>query len=65
MVDHRGVSPLFMAIFSQDYALCRRLIKAGADVNHKLPSGVSMLQFAKVSSTKAVMDLLIANGAKL
>ena len=63
-VDHRGVSPLFMAIFSQDYGLCRQLIKAGADVNHKLPSGVSMLQFAKVSSSRSVIDLLIANGAK-
>lgn len=63
-VDHRGVSPLFMAIFAQDYALCRQLIKAGANVNHKLPSGVSMLQFAKVSSSRAVIDLLIANGAK-
>lgn len=62
-VDHRGVSPLFMAIFSQDYSLCRRLIKAGANVNHKLPSGVSMLQFAKVSSSRQVIDLLIANGA--
>lgn len=62
-VDHRGVSPLFMAIFSQDYALCRKLIKAGADVNHKLPSGVSMLQFAKVSSSRAVIDLLISSGA--
>ena len=64
-VDHRGVSPLFMAIFSQDYALCRQLIKAGANVNHKLPSGVSMLQFAKVSSSRAVIDLLITNGAEL
>lgn len=64
-VDYRGVSPLFMAIFSQDYALCRRLIKAGADVNHKLPSGVTMLQFAKVSSSKAVIDLLLAHGAHL
>lgn len=62
-VDNRGVSPLFMAIFSQDYALCRQLIKAGANVNHKLPSGVSMLQFARVSSSQAVIDLLIANGA--
>jgi len=62
--DHRGVSPLFMAIFSQDYALCRQLIKAGANVNHKLPSGVSMLQFARVSSSRAVIDLLISNGAK-
>lgn len=62
-VDQRGVSPLFMAIFSQDYALCRQLIKAGANVNHKLPSGVSMLQFAKVSSSRAVVDLLISNGA--
>lgn len=61
--DDRGVSPLFMAIFSQDYALCRQLIKAGSNVNHKLPSGVSMLQFARVSSSQAVIDLLIANGA--
>ena len=63
-VDKRGVSPLFMAIFSQDYKLCRQLIKAGADVNHKLPSGVTMLQFARVSSSQAVVDLLIASGAK-
>ncbi len=65
VADDRGVSPLFMAIFSQNYALCRQLIKAGANVNHKLPSGVSMLQFARVSSTQAVIDLLIASGARL
>ena len=61
--DRRGVSPLFMAIFAQDYALCRRLIQAGANVNHKLPSGVSMLQFARVSSSRPVIDLLISSGA--
>ena len=65
VADDRGVSPLFMAIFSQNYSLCRQLIKAGANVNHKLPSGVSLLQFARVSSTQAVIDLLIANGASL
>ena len=62
-IDKRGVSPLFMAIFSQDYTLCRQLIKAGSNANHKLPRGVSMLQFARVSSTQEVIDLLIANGA--
>jgi len=63
-IDNRGVSPLFMAIFSQDYALCRQLIKAGSNVNHKLPSGVSMLQLARVSSSQAVIDLLIARCAR-
>jgi len=63
--DIRGVSPLFIAIFSQDYSLCRTLIDAGANTNHKLPSGVSMLRFAKIGSSKAIVDLLIANGAKI
>lgn len=64
-VDARGVSPLFIAIFSQDYLLCSVLVKAGANINHKLPSGVSMLRFAKIGSSPEVVDLLIANGAKL
>ena len=64
-VDNRGVTPLFMAIFSQDYSLCRTLINAGANTNHKLPSGVSMLRFAKLSSSRAIVDLLIAHGAEL
>jgi len=63
--DNRGVSPLFIAIFSQDYLLCRLLINAGASVNHKLPSGVSMLRFAKIGSSPEVVDLLISHGAEL
>ena len=64
-VDHRGASLLFIAIFSQDYLLCRVLINSGANINHKLPSGVSMLRFAKIGSSSEVIDLLIAHGAKL
>jgi ankyrin repeat protein len=64
-VDDRGVSPLFIAIFSQDYTLCRSLIHAGANINHKLPNGVSMLRFAKIGSSPEVVDLLVANGAKM
>lgn len=64
-MDERGVSPLFMAIFSQDYELCRALIEAGANTNHKLPSGVSLLRFAKISSSRDIVDMLIAHGAKL
>ena len=63
--DNRGVSPLFIAIFSQDYLLFRMLINAGASVNHKLPSGVSMLRFAKIGSSSEVVDLLISHGAEL
>ena len=64
-VDQRGVSPLFVAIFSQDYQLCRSLIEAGANINHKLPNGVSLLRFAKIGSSPAIVDLLVANGAEL
>ncbi|WP_455365762.1 ankyrin repeat domain-containing protein [Kaarinaea lacus] len=64
-VDKRGVSPLFVAIFAQDYQLCRSLIKAGANINHKLPNGVSMLRFAKIGSSPAIVDLLVANGAEI
>jgi len=64
-VDNRGVSPLFVAIFSQDYSLCRSLIKAGANINHKLPNGVSLLRFAKIGSSSEIVDLLVANGAGL
>jgi len=64
-VDNRGVSPLFVAIFSQDYSLCRSLIKAGANINHQLPNGVSLLRFAKIGSSPEIVDLLVANGAKL
>ena len=63
-VDNRGVTPLFIAIFSQDYLLCKVLIEAGANINHKLPSGVSLLRFAKVGSSTEVVDLLVANGAE-
>jgi len=63
--DYKGVSPLFMAIFSQNYELCKKLIDAGANPNHKLPSGVSMLRFAKVSSSKAIIEMLVAHGAQL
>ena len=65
VIDNRGASPLFVAIFSQDYLLCRVLIEAGADINHKLPSGVSMLRFAKIGSSQEVVDLLITNGAQM
>ncbi|WP_455207870.1 ankyrin repeat domain-containing protein [Kaarinaea lacus] len=64
-LDNRGVSPLFIAIFSQDYQLCRSLIGAGANINHKLPNGVSMLRFAKIGSSPAIVDLLIAKGAEM
>jgi len=64
-VDKRGASPLFIAIFSQDYRLCRVLIGAGANINHKLPSGVSMLRFAKIGSSPEVVDLLITHGATM
>jgi len=63
--DNRGVSPLFMAIFSQNYDLCLQLISAGANPNHKLPSGVSMLRFAKVSSSKAIIEMLVSHGAEM
>jgi ankyrin repeat protein len=62
--DKRGATPLFLAIFSQDMDLCRTLIKAGADVNHELPNGVSMLRFARTISSKQVVELLLTNGAK-
>ncbi|WP_455223546.1 ankyrin repeat domain-containing protein [Kaarinaea lacus] len=65
IVDNRGVSPLFVAIFSQDYQLCHSLIKAGANINHKLPNGVSLLRFAKIGSSSEIVDLLVANGASL
>ncbi len=64
-VDNRGVSPLFIAIFSQDYELCRSLIEAGANINHKLPNGVSMLRFARIGSSPAIVDLLSSSGAKM
>ena len=64
-VDKRGVSPLFMAIFSQNLSLCSALIEAGANTNHKLPSGVSLLRFARLSSSKAIIDLLVSHGAEL
>jgi ankyrin repeat protein len=64
-VDSHGVSPLFIAIFSQDYELCRSLIEAGANINHKLPNGVSMLRFAKIGSSPAIVDLLMMKGAKM
>ena len=65
VTDYKGVSPLFMAIFSQNYQLCQKLINAGANPNHKLPSGVSMLRFAKVSSSKPIIDMLVAHGAQM
>lgn len=62
--DKRGATPLFLAIFSQDVSLCGTLIQAGADVNHHLPNGVSLLRFAKTISSRQVVDLLLANGAE-
>lgn len=57
-VDNQGASALFMAIYSGDVSLCRYLIKAGANVNHQLPNGISLLRFAKIESSRAIVALL-------
>lgn len=56
--DKRGASPLFIAIFSNDVELCRYLIGVGANPNHKLNNGVSMLSFAKIGASKEIVNLL-------
>ena len=63
-VDNRGATPLFIAIFSNNEELCRYLIGIGADPNHKLKNGVSLLRFAKVGAAKSIVKLLEENGAK-
>ena len=63
-VDNQGASALFLAIFSNDVVLCRYLIKAGADVNHRLPNGISLLRFAKVESNNKIVGLLKQHNAR-
>lgn len=63
-VDNQGASALFVAIYSGDVALCRYLIKAGADVNHRLPNGISLLRFANVESNDVIVGLLKQHNAQ-
>jgi ankyrin repeat protein len=57
-VDKQGASALFFAIFSGDVALCNYLIQAGADVRHQLPTGISLLRYAKAESKTSIVRLL-------
>ena len=64
--DVRDMTPLMLAVASetQDAAVVRRLLRAGADVNAKSAAGESPLDWARKFNDKAVLSLLTAAGAK-
>ena len=57
------MSPLYSAIEYERFANAKLLIKKGADVNHRLPTSESLLQFAAYDSKKKYLDLLLKSGA--
>lgn len=65
--DRSGYTPLARAISeSYNIEVIKKMIDKGADVNYKLPSGISMLDLAKskYSSTDEMVSMLINFGAK-
>ena len=63
--DIRGMTPLMLAVSSetQDAAIVRRLVHAGADVNAKSKAGESALDWAKKYGDPDVISILTAEGA--
>lgn len=58
-----GRSPLIYAISSNNIELVSRLIILGADVNFKENHGFTPLSYAQYRGFKAIIELLIKNGA--
>jgi ankyrin repeat protein len=63
--DIRGMTPLMMAVSSetQDAAIVRRLVHAGADVNAKSKAGEAPLDWARKFGDRDVVSILTAEGA--
>jgi len=62
-LDYRGQSSLLRAISYGNIYLIQELIKFGTDVNMPNKYGITPLNLALVKGNKAVIDLLLANGA--
>lgn len=58
-----GFSVLINAVSKQHLDLVRFLLKQGVNPNHKTPYGGSALAVARIVNNKAIIDLLIAQGA--
>jgi len=63
--DIRGMTPLMIAVSSetQDAAVARRLVHAGADVNAKSKAGETPLDWARKFGDRDVLSILTAEGA--
>lgn len=62
--DSLELTPLSIAAISNQPAVCKVLMKAGAGVNHVDGRGCSALHWAVLAAHSAVVRALLANGAK-
>ena len=61
--DRLELTPLSVAAISNQPAVCKVLMKAGAAVNHVDGRGCSALHWAVLAASSAVVKALLGNGA--
>jgi len=62
--DKNGYSPLHKALVLSHYEIAELLVKNGANVNEKYPSGNTLLFQAYVCNQIKVFEFLYAHGAR-
>lgn len=62
--DEDGTTPLFLALYSEQFAIAKSLVDLGANVNEKAKDGQTPLEYAKSIGHTAMINLLIENGAE-
>lgn len=62
-VDHRGYSPLMLAVYSGQVRACRLLLAMGADPNSSDFAGNTILMGACFKGNRELVELLLERGA--
>lgn len=62
---HNGMTPLSVAINRKSVVIADTLLKVGANAEHRLPGGVTLLMLASVLGQPDLVSCLLAAGARI